>query len=230
MKVQSYTQEGKKGNSVEVADSVFGLSWNGDLVHHVVTAFLANLRVGTAHTKDRSEVRGGGKKPWKQKGTGRARHGSSRSPIWIGGGVTHGPRAEKNYGKKVNIRERSKALCILLSKKMEDGEIMFLDSIKTAEAKTSFAKKILDNLSKVKGFEEISGKKQNAALIIMSEVDMDLKRAFSNFGNVAIRTINNISALDIATFKYIVMDNPEDNSKVLETRLNKKARKALVTA
>src|SRR6267154_837580 len=104
-----YTKKGEKGGSIKLPEKVFGAAWNGDLVHQVVHAITANTRAGTADIKGRDEVRGGGKKPWKQKGTGRARHGSSRSPIWKGGGVTHGPLAEKNYKRKISKKMRAQA-------------------------------------------------------------------------------------------------------------------------
>lgn len=230
MKVQSYTQSGKKGKEITISDSVFGLSWNGDLVHHVVTSLLSNLRVGTAHTKDRSEVSGGGKKPWKQKGTGRARHGSTRSPIWVGGGVTHGPRTEKVYGKKVNVKERIKALCVLLSRKLKDNQVLFVDTLDLKEAKTKYAKEIVSDLSTIKEFEDLGTRKNNSALIVVPGMQNDIEQAFSNFGNIELKLAQTISALDIATFKYIVVVQPEESMKILEKRLEKKPRNILVTA
>ena len=115
-----YSQEGKKSGSVTLPEAVFGEKWNADLVHQVVVAMQANARQPIAHTKDRSEVRGGGRKPWAQKGTGRARHGSSRSPIWRHGGVTHGPRNDRDFSQKINRKMKVKALYAVLSKKFRE--------------------------------------------------------------------------------------------------------------
>src|SRR5882724_5211705 len=134
-----YNVQGKETGKITLPESIFGLPWNADLVHQVVVAMQANARQNTAHTKDRSEVRGGGRKPWQQKGTGRARHGSSRSPIWKGGGVTHGPRNEKDYSQKINRQARQKALLVVLSRKLADKEIIFVDSLSLEAPKTKDA-------------------------------------------------------------------------------------------
>src|ERR1043166_6090887 len=132
-KIQSkiYDQKGGEAGTINLPARVFGAPWRSDLVHQVVESMRSNKRAGTADTKDRGEVRGGGKKPWKQKGTGRARHGSSRSPLWVGGGVTHGPLAEKNYKRKISKKMRAQALFSVLSKKLKDGEIIFVDTLAT---------------------------------------------------------------------------------------------------
>ncbi len=142
-----YNQSGKEVGEVKLPASVFGLSWNADLVHQVVYSMLADRRVIYAHTKGRGQVSGGGRKPWKQKGTGRARHGSTRSPIWVGGGVAHGPNILKNYSKKINKKMKIKALYTLLSRKMKDGEVIFVDSFEIAKPKTVEALAILKSLA-----------------------------------------------------------------------------------
>ena len=121
METKVYSLEGKESGKVTLPEAVFQAPWNSDLVHEVVVSMQSNARAGTADVKGRGEVRGGGKKPWRQKGTGRARHGSSRSPIWAGGGVAHGPKSEKDYSKKINKNVRAKALATVLSKKYQDA-------------------------------------------------------------------------------------------------------------
>ena len=108
METKIYNQKGKPAGKIALPEAVFGVPWNADLVHQVVNSLRSKARTPVAHTKNRGEVRGGGKKPWQQKGIGKARHGSIRSPIWVGGGVTHGPRNDKNYDRKVNKKAKRK--------------------------------------------------------------------------------------------------------------------------
>ena len=218
MKIDVYTQTGKKGTQIEVSDVVFDTKWNADLVHQVVVGMQANARVAIAHTKMRGEVKGGGRKPWKQKGTGRARHGSSRSPIWRGGGVTFGPRNDRNFAKKINKKMRAKALYSVLSKKHKDGEILFLDSLEFKAPKTSEAKAILAKLSTIKGFETLSSKKFNAAYIATPEKDVLAQKSFSNFANVKLGEVRNLNPVEALRYKTIVIVNPADSVKELEER------------
>ncbi len=153
MEAKIYNQTGKESGTIKLPESVFGVPWNADLVHQVIVSMRSNDREAIAHTKTRGEVAGGGKKPWKQKGTGRARHGSIRSPLWVGGGVAHGPRNDKNFSRKINKKMKAKALFTLLSQKMRDGEVVFIDSLKFDAPKAKDAKAVLSSLSSIKGFE-----------------------------------------------------------------------------
>ncbi len=219
MKADIYTQKGKKNGTIELPESVFGVEWNADLVHQVVVGMQANARTSIAHTKDRSEVAGGGKKPWKQKGTGRARHGSSRSPIWKGGGVTFGPRNEKVYSKKINKKMRVKALFMSLSKKLADAELIFMDSLKFEVPKSAEAKNVISTLANIKGLEVMAVKNHNAALIALSEKDINIQKSFSNFGNVHVTDVRNLNPVEVLKYKYVIIVNPEDASKLLEARI-----------
>ena len=143
MKVPVYNHEGKVAREMELDPSVFGVAADGALLHLVVTSIMSNRRRSTAHTKTRAEVRGGGKKPWKQKHTGRARHGSTRSPLWSGGGVTFGPRTERNYEKKINAKVMKKAMRMSLSAKAEEGKLFLLDSWTLPKAKTKAVVQVL---------------------------------------------------------------------------------------
>src|SRR3989344_5532102 len=118
MEATIYNQSGKETGKITLPESIFGVPWNGDMVHQVVTSMNTSVRKPVAHTKTRGEVSGGGKKPWQQKGTGRARHGSTRSPIWVGGGVAHGPRNDRDYMEKINKKAKRKAVLAILSQKL----------------------------------------------------------------------------------------------------------------
>lgn len=139
MQVPVYNLDNKEVGVVEVPDAIFSVKWNRDLVHQVLVAQQANSRDPIAHAKDRSEVRGGGKKPWRQKGTGRSRHGSIRSPLWAGGGVTFGPRNERVFAKKINNKMRRAAVLSVLSKKFSENQIKIVEGFSAPEKATSKA-------------------------------------------------------------------------------------------
>ena len=204
-----YNIEGKKSDTIFLPENIFGVRWNADLVKQVADSLMSAKRKNVAHTKDRSEVRGGGKKPWQQKGTGRARHGSIRSPIWVGGGVTGGPRNEKNFDRKVSKKMRIKTLYTLLSQKLRDGEVLFVDSVKLSEPKTKKAIEALHALSNVKGFENIFSKKNNATIIALSGKNKETERAFSNLGNIEVLEARNLDPLSLLQYKYLIIENPK---------------------
>jgi large subunit ribosomal protein L4 len=205
MEAPLYNIKGEKKGTVTLPENIFGLQFNADLLHSVVTAMQANNRTPVAHTKDRGEVRGGGKKPWKQKGTGRARHGSTRSPIWKGGGMTHGPRNERIYAQKINRQARQKALLVALSRKWKDGEIIFIDSLEMAAPKTAEAKKVIGALTKA-GFKF---KKYNSALIALPERHTATVKSFANIGNFAVEEVRTLNPVNVLASKYLIIANPE---------------------
>ncbi len=205
METKVYTQSGKEAGKVTLNEGVFGLSWNADLVHKVVTAMQANMRDPIAHTKTRGEVSGTGKKPWQQKGTGRARHGSRRSPIWVGGGVAHGPRKDKNYSQKINKKAKTKALHTILSRKFKDGEILILEDIAFTAPKTAEAKKVVISLAAIKGFEKLVTKPKNVALIATMGKSDAVVKSFRNFGNIAVEEFRNINPLSVMNHKYLII-------------------------
>lgn len=220
METSIYSLEGKETGKVKLPEEIFGLTWNGDLVHQVVTSMKTNARTNLAHTKDRSDVRGGGKKPWRQKGTGRARHGSSRSPIWRGGGITHGPRNEKNFDRKVNKKMRTKALNTILSQKLRDGEIIFVESFDAIkEPKTSVAKKAIEALAKGSSQEMLAKKRKNAAYIATAETNLAARKSFANFSNMHFDEVRNLNPVDILNYKYLVLAGGDKSIEQLSARL-----------
>ena len=224
MEAVLYNQEGKEAGKVTLPEAVFGAKWNGDLVHQVVVSMQANARPHVAHVKDRGEVAGGGKKPWRQKGTGRARHGSIRSPIWVGGGVTHGPNADKIYARKINKKMRVKALFAVLSKKYKDGEILFVDTLSVSSGKTKDAKEVVAKLSSIKGYEKLSRKPSNAALIALSKKDQMTERGLRNFSNVLVEEARNLNPVSALSYKYLVLSDPETVIKSLQGKTVTKSK------
>lgn len=206
---------------IKLPESIFGIPWNADLVHQVVQSTLSSRRNATAHTKTRGEVRGGGKKPWKQKGTGRARHGSTRSPIWVGGGVAHGPRSDKNFDRKINKKAKNKALLTVLSAKQRDNEIIFIDALSFPAPKTKEAKAVLSSLGTIGTFKDVATKRKNAAFVALSRKDRVAEKSFSNIGSVRVEELRNINPVDMLQYKYLVIENPKDAIAYLEKTLIK---------
>lgn len=195
MKVDVCNLEGNKDGEVNLPKEIFEVKFNADLVHQVAVSQMANRRQISAHTKDRSEVRGGGKKPWRQKGTGRARHGSNRSPIWRGGGITFGPRTEKVYAKEIPKKMRRNALLMVLSAKAKNKQIIVLDELKSENVKT---KEIAMVLSKLPGSKD-------SRLIALPKYDKNIYLSGRNIEKIEIQEVRNLNALDLLNNKYLVM-------------------------
>ncbi|OHA89043.1 MAG: 50S ribosomal protein L4 [Candidatus Zambryskibacteria bacterium RIFCSPHIGHO2_01_FULL_43_27] len=218
METSVYNQKGENIGKIALPKSIFGVKWNSDLVHQVVTSMQSSARRGTAHTKTRGEVRGGGKKPWKQKGTGQARHGSTRSPIWVGGGVAHGPRTDKNYDRKINKKMKTKALFAILSRKLKDDGIVFVDDLTLKEPKTKLAIASLVTLGKVPALKNILNT-NNALSIYVPERTDDLVRAFRNVANVTLEDTRSMNPVSLLSYKKVVMVYPEESLRILGSKL-----------
>lgn len=220
MESKIYNQTGKEAGTIKLPESIFGLKWNENLVHQVAVSMMGNARNPIAHAKTRGEVAGSGIKPWRQKGTGRARHGSRRSPIWVGGGVAHGPRNDRDYSRKINKKMKTKALFTVLSHKFNDGEVVFLDNLSFKEPKTKEAKAIITSLSKIKEVSSI-GRKNNAAFIALEGKNEKVSKSFNNFGNLEVGQIKDLNILDLLQYRYLVISNPEKSLEILKARMKK---------
>ena len=210
MESKLYNQKAEEAGKIDLPETVFNLPWNSDLVHQVVTAMQANIRSPWAHTKTRGEVSGGGKKPWRQKGLGKARHGSIRSPIWVGGGIAHGPRKDKDYSVKINAKAKKKAFYTVLSQKLRDNEILFLDKVDFSQPKTKEAVEVVNSLSKIGGFEKMKTKKKNKAILALDKKEPNVSKSFRNIPGMEIYQARNLNILDILNFKYLVIANPKE--------------------
>lgn len=201
-KVDVYDLNGKKVNDIELAENVFGIEPNEAIVHSVLKNYLANQRQGTQSTKTRSEVSGGGKKPWRQKGTGRARQGSTRAPQWIKGGIALGPKP-RSYRYTVNKKERRLAIRSVLSSKVLEKELTVLDKIELKEIKTKSMVKALTAL-------KLEGK----TLIVLPENDKNVVMSARNIEGVKTISANNINVFDLLKYNNLVL--PVDTVKKLE--------------
>ena len=221
MEQELYTWEGEKAGTVTVPEELFALPWNADLVHQVITAMQSNARAGTAHAKGRGEVRGGGRKPWRQKGTGRARHGSSRSPIWKGGGVTHGPTNERNYDRKISKKMRNKALLTVLSQKLRDKELLFVQSSVLKAPKTKEAAARLGSLAEALGYPHLRYLRGKRALITTPTLEEAMVRSFRNIPSARVEELRTVSPLDLISYQYVIMESPAESLKALAGRVKK---------
>jgi len=204
MLAKTYDQSGKVVSQTRLPVEIFGMKVNPDLVHQVVVSQMANRKQVIAHTKGRGEVRGGGRKPWRQKGTGRARHGSIRSPLWRGGGVTLGPTKERVFKKKINKKMKRKALLMVLSAKAKNNLLILLNKIQLPESKTKLIAEILGKLP-------CKGK---STLMVLPEMNKNIILAARNLPEVGTIQAKDLNALDLLNFKYVVM--PKDSIKIIK--------------
>ena len=189
--VSVLNMEGKEVGSMELNDAVFGVEINEHLVHQAVVLQLANNRQGTQKAKTRSEVSGGGRKPWRQKGTGHARQGSTRAPQWTGGGVVFAP-VPRDYSFKMNKKEKRAALKSVLTSKVQENKFIVLDELKLADVKTKEMKKVLDNL------------KVNNALVIIGDDSENVALSARNIAGVQTASVNTINVFDMLKYNTII--------------------------
>ena len=201
-KIDVYNIEGKKVKELELDEKIFGIEPNKNVVHSVVVNYLANQRQGTQSTKTRAQVSGGGRKPWRQKGTGRARQGSIRAPQWIKGGIALGPKP-RSYKYKINKKEKRLAIKSILSSKVSSNELLVLDTLKLKEIKTKEMVNILSNL-------KVEGK----ALILLSNSDFNVQRSSRNLKDIKTLTVDTINAYDLLKYNRLIVT--EDTVKKLE--------------
>ena len=192
-KIDVYSIEGKKVKEVELKDEIFGIVPNEAVVHSVLVNFLANQRQGTQNTKTRSEVRGGGRKPWRQKGTGRARQGSIRAPQWIKGGIALGPKP-RSYYYTVNKKERQLAVKSVLSSKVLENTLVVVDSLDMKEIKTKEMVKVLNNL-------KVEGK----TLMLLADKNENVQKSARNIEGVKTTLVNTINVYDLLKYKNLVI-------------------------
>ena len=192
-KIDVYNIEGKKVSDIELADSVFGIEPNEKIVHSVLVNYMANQRQGTSNTKTRAEVSGGGRKPWRQKGTGRARQGSIRAPHWVGGGIALGPKP-RSYSYKLNKKERRLAIKSCLSSKVIENELTVVDKFEFNAIKTKEVAKMLNSL-------KLEGK----TLILLPEKNEIIQKSARNIKGVKTLSVNTINAYDLVNYKNLVV-------------------------
>ena len=201
-KVDVLSVDGKKVKELELNENVFGIEPNENIVHSAIVNYLANQRQGTQNTKTRAEVSGGGRKPWRQKGTGRARQGSIRAPQWIKGGIALGPRP-RSYSYKINKKEKRLAIKSILSSKVAEKELVVLDKLELKEIKTANMVKVLNNV-----------KAEGKTLILLPANNENVFKSSRNIEGVKTLTVDTINAYDLVKYKGLVVT--EDTVKKLE--------------
>jgi len=210
MKIDIYNQKGEIAGSTVLSKEIFEVPMNTDLVHQVLISQRANQRQVSAHTKDRSDVRGGGKKPWRQKGTGKARVGSIRSPLWRGGGVTGGPRNEKVYERTIPTKMRRKALFMVLSQKVRDNLLVVLDKMEIEKPKTKVIAQIIKKLP-----VGVASK-----LVINNGKDKNVFLSARNIAKTGVSDARNLSVSDLLNYKYLLIS--KDGIKEIEDTFSMK--------
>lgn len=200
-----YNVEGKEQGTIDLNDVVFGTKVNTELVHQVYVAARANARQPWAHAKDRSDVAGGGRKPWKQKGTGRARHGSIRSPLWRGGGATFGPLKTRNYKQKVNKKVKAQAVRMCLTDKVQEAKLFVVDGLKT-EGKT----KALDALKKALGANKTT-------IVLTAGLDEQVMQSAANVLKTDVKRAEDVNVVDLLHHQFVILS--KDAIATLEKRL-----------
>ena len=230
MEAPLYNQSAQAIGTVQLPDKIFQVPMNQDLLYQIATSQLSNQRQVIAHAKGRGEVRGGGRKPWAQKGTGRARHGSIRSPIWKGGGATFGPTKERDFKKKINKRAARKALGVVLSSKVNDGQILFIDTIQFANQKTKEADGVMKSLARVLLGDKTRKVTPKTLLIVPTNQEKKaIERTVRNLPYVTLMEARNMNALTTLSYPYVIM--LKDSVPVLEKTLeNKKGRQEQAAA
>ena len=203
-KVDVYKTSGEKHSQIELAQEIFSVVSKPSLMHQSVTAYLSNQRQSNAHAKTRSEVSGGGKKPWKQKGTGNARSGSSRSPIWIGGGVTFGPRNSRNWTKAFPKKMSRRSIFTALTNSAKDKKTIILDKLDFSQIKTKLAEKLFSDLPIEKG----------TILVILAKPNKNVEMSMRNLSYVKVLHANSLNVYDILKYDWIVA--PVDAIKEIE--------------
>lgn len=219
MKDKLYNQEGEVAGELKLPERIFNLRPDLQLLSQAVRSQLANRRLKLAHTKDRGEVRGGGRKPWRQKGTGRARHGSRRSPLWTGGGVTFGPTKERNFSQKINKKTKRRAILMALASRWQDQQVWFLEKLTVPEPKTKILYQILRNLvSKFNlnqpAVNQTKSQKLPEILLILPRKEENLKKTSRNLAGIQLLTADSLNAYDLLAGRYIFL--AKDSLPIIE--------------